>query len=67
MHHQNILPLYGMYISRTLPTKGSHGRIGIVTNLGPRLYMVSVPLRVGEHETDPRSLGITMAGKRNPT
>ena len=50
--HQNILPIYGVYIFRTLPLKCSHGRTGIVTDLGPRLYMVSGSPRVRKYEVD---------------
>ena len=52
MHHQNILPFHGVYISQNLPLKGSDGPIGIVTDLGPRLYMASVLLRVSERRID---------------
>jgi len=66
LRHQNILPFYGMYISRALPWKGSHGWIGIVTDIEPRIHMVSGQSRVQEREVDSSTLGITMAGKRKP-
>ena len=52
LHHRNILPLYGVYISRTPPLEGPHGLTGIVTNLGSQLYMASVLLRVSERRID---------------
>ena len=48
---------------RTFPLKCSHGRIGIVTDLGPRLYMVNGSPRVRKYEVDSSSLGVTVAGK----
>ena len=30
---QNVLPLYGVYIPRTLPPRSSNGRIDVVTNI----------------------------------
>ena len=55
LHHQNILPLYGACISRTLPQKGSYGRVGIVMDIGPRPYMVSGPSYTRNHKVDPNS------------
>ena len=47
LRHQNILPLYGMCTPRTLPGMVSHGCAGIVTDIKPRLYMVSGRSHVG--------------------
>lgn len=41
LRHDNLLLFYGAYISRALLFKDPHCRIGIVTNIDSRLYMVS--------------------------
>lgn len=49
-----------------LPRNVLHGCLGIVTDLGPRLYMVSGLLHARNY-ADSSSSGITMAGERRPT
>ena len=53
-------------IFQTLPLEGSHGCIGIITNLGTRLYMVSGLPGPRKHEAKSSSLGVTMAGTWKP-
>lgn len=37
LRHPNVLPFYGVYISQAFLSKGSHGCIGVVTDIGQRL------------------------------
>jgi hypothetical protein len=40
------------------------GRPGTITDMGPRLYMVSEPPRVREHGVNSDPPGVAVAGKR---
>lgn len=63
LRFQNFQELHGMYIPRTLPPSGSLGRIGIVTDIGSRLYMVNGSSHARKYDVDSGSLGVAMAGK----
>lgn len=62
LHHQNILPLYGVCVPRTVLLNGSHGRVGIITGVGPRIFMVSERL-MWAPKVGLTPLGIAVEGK----
>jgi hypothetical protein len=52
LHHQNVLPFYGAYVPQTLLLNYSHGHVGVVTDIGQRLYMVGGPFRARKGGVD---------------
>lgn len=67
LQHKNILPFYGTRISRTLPPNSPHGCVGVVTDIGRRLHMVSGLLYLRKREFDSTSfVDVAMAGEWKP-
>src|ERR1700743_84298 len=64
LRHPNVLPFLGVCIFQPLPLKDSHGCVGIVTNIGSRIYWVSGSLRVGKRQVNSSPSGVTIGENR---